>query len=75
MNSTCCHGNRPSFAKDRRLCPGFGPGNARTRAFPEAEEAHTAVLRSLMALVMTDTELKLMAAAAIMGESTIPKTG
>lgn len=30
---------------------------------------------NLMALVMTDTELKLMAAAAIMGDRMIPKKG
>ena len=36
---------------------------------------HRLMRRSLKALVMTDTELKLIAAAAIIGDSSIPKKG
>lgn len=36
---------------------------------------HKGTFRRRSALVMTDTELKLMAAAAIMGESSQPNTG
>ena len=36
---------------------------------------HSAAVRSRSALAMTDTELKLIAAAAIMGESSRPVTG
>ena len=36
---------------------------------------HNGAFLSLRALLMTDTELKLMAAAAIMGESSHPKAG
>ena len=37
--------------------------------------AHSAALRRRRALLMTDTELKLMAAAAIIGLSRSPKAG
>ena len=36
---------------------------------------HNGILRRRRALPMTETELKLMAAAAIMGLSSSPKTG
>lgn len=41
----------------------------------EIKPDHSFTLRSLRALVMTETELKLMAAAAIMGLSSHPKNG
>ncbi len=37
--------------------------------------SHTPALRSRSALLMTDTELKLIAAAAIIGLSNRPNTG
>lgn len=42
---------------------------------PEIKPDHSFTLRSLRALVMTETELKLMAAAATMGLSSHPKNG
>jgi hypothetical protein len=47
-------------------------GGSRTHAFPTP---HTATLRSLSAFPTTETELKLMAAAAIIGLSSNPKKG
>ncbi|ODU05285.1 MAG: hypothetical protein ABS89_02105 [Thiobacillus sp. SCN 63-1177] len=44
-------------------------------AFPILQGIHRLMRRNRSALVITDTELKLMAAAAIMGESNNPKTG
>lgn len=42
---------------------------------PDIHFAHKLIRRNRKALVITDTELKLMAAAAIMGESSRPKKG
>lgn len=44
-------------------------------AVREPLKTHKLIRRSRKALVITDTELKLMAAAAIMGDSSRPKTG
>ena len=44
----------------------------RSRGYPEYQ---ISAVRNRSALPITDTELKLMAAAAIMGESRIPNTG
>lgn len=46
-----------------RLCDGVGP------------QTHTRLRRRRSALPMTDTELKLMARAAIMGDSSQPVSG
>ena len=43
--------------------------------FSAKDSHHIWIARSLSALLTTDTELKLMAAAAIIGESSSPKTG
>ena len=44
-------------------------------AVPPASVYPSLMLRSLSALAMTDTDERLIAAAAIIGDSSVPKTG
>jgi hypothetical protein len=70
-------------SQDNGICPLFLPGIFTTsprhpvQIRPNASAAQSQILaaRSRSALPITDTELKLMAAAAIMGLKRIPKVG
>ncbi len=62
------------WARGVIVAANFGRSKNKRRS-DRSGKAYKFVLRSLSALVITDTELKLMAAAAMIGLSSIPNLG